>query len=138
VSSTDQALSAMRLSPFDIVISNVWRPDDPDNLKRPLLSCKIHYFDFPDEAQAEKEISKTDVATYGLERSRIIALDQFNKEVNTNSPAGFSLAETIFSSPGNNKTKPDVVLFAAATARVARVVSVCDNQSRRRIAELHC
>jgi hypothetical protein len=124
VSSTNQAMNAMRISPFDVVISNAWRPKDPENLKRPLSMCKVYYFDFADNQTADKFIDHTEVDSYGLERARQIALDRFNKEANAHAAAGFDLVETIFSSPGSDKTIPDVILFADATAKVAR--SLCN------------
>jgi hypothetical protein len=49
---------------------------------------------------------------------------EFNKEANAHAAAGFDLAETIFTAPGTDRTRPNVILFAAATARVAK--SLCD------------
>jgi hypothetical protein len=113
VSSTDEAMNAMRIRPYDVVISNAWRSNDPENRKQPLKMCKVHYFDFPDDRLKDAD-----------ERTREITLDQFNRDANMHSPAGFSLADIIISSPGDDGTKPDVILFAARTAEVAS--SLCN------------
>ncbi|WP_156944622.1 hypothetical protein [Bradyrhizobium sp. Ec3.3] len=123
-SSTKEATDAMQITPFDIIISNVWRPADTENLKRPLSMCKVHYFDFPNSEEANKFIKPVDVVLSGYERAREIALTEFNKEANAHAAAGFVLAESIFAAPSTDRIRPNVILFAAATARVAR--SLCD------------
>jgi hypothetical protein len=47
VPSTADAMRAMQVSPFDVIITNVWRPHDPENEKRELSVCRVHFFDFP-------------------------------------------------------------------------------------------
>jgi CheY-like chemotaxis protein len=44
---TQDALNALKVGPYDVIITNVWRPKDPDQGKRPLTLCPVHYFDFP-------------------------------------------------------------------------------------------
>lgn len=122
-SSTKEAMDALRLSPFDIVISNAWRAKDAENLKGALLICKVYYFDFPDENTENKFTKQADIDSFGPNRARAIALDQFNSEANAHAAAGFGLAETIASLPGSTITKPNFIVFADATARVAR--SLC-------------
>lgn len=45
--STQDALNVLKIAPFAAVITNVWRPNDPDHLKNELTVCRVHYFDFP-------------------------------------------------------------------------------------------
>jgi CheY-like chemotaxis protein len=118
--STAEALDAMKVSPFDIVITDVWRPDDPENLKLPLSKCRVHYFDFPDRDLAAKTIKQDEVARFGKERAEQLALQRLNDNANAHSPAGFGLAEVILAAPGKEKVTPDIIFFAADTAEVAR------------------
>ncbi len=49
--STDEAMRALKRRPFDLIISDVWRPKDPRvELKR----CRIYYFDYPNQELQEK------------------------------------------------------------------------------------
>ena len=114
------------LTPYDVVISNAWRPNDSENLKRSLSRCKVHFFDLPedDEEKRSRFIKQTDIDLYGKERATELALAEFNRNANEKSEAGFDLAETIFTSPGTDNTRPGFILFAAKTARVAR--SLCN------------
>jgi CheY-like chemotaxis protein len=58
VSSTAEALEAMQISPYDLVITNIWRPNDPENRQRKLSLCRVHYFDFPDPLLANEYLTK--------------------------------------------------------------------------------
>jgi CheY-like chemotaxis protein len=120
VASTAEAMSAMQISPFDVIITNVWRPADPENKARKLDICRVHYFDFPDPRLETSFSSAQEIAQYGSEHARELALDRFNIEANLHGAAGYGMAETILSSPGTNSTKPQIIFFSADNARVAR------------------
>lgn len=120
VNSTGAAISAMQVSPYDVIITNVWRPADPENRAQKLDICRVHYFDFPDPKLEATFTNAQEVTQYGNERARQLGLDRFNVEANLHGAAGFGLAETVLSLPGTNKTRPQIIFFAADNAKVAR------------------
>jgi hypothetical protein len=110
----------MQVSPFDVIITNVWRPADPQNKARKLDICRVHYFDFPSPKLEMDAMNAQEITQYGKERARELALDRFNVDENLHSAAGFGMAETILSSPGTDKSRPQIIFFSADNARVAR------------------
>jgi hypothetical protein len=122
VPTTAEALEAMRISPFDLLITNIWRPKDPDNRQRKLDRCRVHYFDFPDPSLTKAFMKADELQQYGAEMAKSRALVRFNEEQNTHSPAGFGMAEMLVSAPGTNSSKPEIIFFSAASAEVARPV----------------
>jgi hypothetical protein len=121
--STAQAQQKMKLSPFDLIITNVWRENDPDNQKHKLSLCRVHYFDFPDSKSEKSNTEFDDINKYGKERARMLALERFNEQQNMQSPAGFAVAESILSALETDS--PKVVFFSAVNAQVAR--PLCGN-----------
>jgi len=105
--STEEAMRALKRMPFDLIISDVWRPNDP---RVELQRCKIHYFDYPND-QLRKEYEKPGGG--GLER--------FNLDSNSKGPAGFSMAEQI--APKDDDMVPPIIFYAADSAIVVR--SLC-------------
>jgi hypothetical protein len=85
VSSTDAAMKAMQISPYDIVISNVSRKGDPENQKEPLKLCRVHYFKLPHD----QGTTPTRAAKNGVDGDLGTSLDEFNKKANEKSAAGF-------------------------------------------------
>jgi CheY-like chemotaxis protein len=118
VNSSAEALAAMQISPYDLIITNVWRPKDPQNLQLRLSACKVHYFDFPDERLAREYMDQ--VQNPVREVAKALALDRFNAEQNLHSQAGYSLADQIVSTPGTRESKPEIIFFSAVNAEVAR------------------
>lgn len=116
--TSEEAFEAMKISPFDIVITNVWRPSDPENGKLKLDRCRVHYFDYPDPKTERLFLTDPQAS----DETKALALLRFNAEQNLHSPAGFGLAEQIISKPGSKKTRPDIVFFSDDTARVARTM----------------
>jgi len=118
--STKEALDAMRVSPFDIIVTNVWRPNDKEYAERALTLCSVHYFDFPDEQTAAQSNGADDLRVMTPDTARVQALFRFNQNENQRPPAGFALADIVLSSPGTSESLPDVIFFSAVNAEVAR------------------
>jgi CheY-like chemotaxis protein len=118
VNTSTEAFKAMQISPYDLIITNVWREHDPQNLQLGLSACKVHYFDFPSTTVANKYISQVQISDPA--GARLLALDRFNADENLHSPAGFSLADQITSNPGTHESKPEIIFFSAINAEVAR------------------
>jgi hypothetical protein len=70
-----RALNALKIAPYDIVITNVWRPNDPDHLKNELTVCRVHYFDFPRGLDTTKYFTDEE-QTKDPEQGRQLALDR--------------------------------------------------------------
>jgi len=105
--STEEAMRALKRIPFDLIISDVWRPNDP---RIELRRCKIHYFDYPNEKLRSN-----------YEKPGGGGLERFNLDSNSKGPAGFSMAEQIASE--DDDMVPPIIFYAAENARVVR--SLC-------------
>jgi CheY-like chemotaxis protein len=116
---TQDALNALKVGPYDVIITNVWRPKDPDQGKRPLTLCPVHYFDFPRGMDTSSFFVKEEAAK-NLDEARVSALQRFNADANLHSAAGFGLADTVLADWGNDDSVPQIIFFTAEHARVAR------------------
>lgn len=116
---TRDALNALKVVPYDLIITNVWRPSDPDQLKRALTLCAVHYFDFPRGMDTKKFFPDKEVAK-DPDHARALALDRFNADANLHGAPGFGLADTILTDWGNDDSAPQIIFFSAENARVAR------------------
>jgi CheY-like chemotaxis protein len=118
---TQEALNALKVSPYDVIITNVWRPKDPDQLQRALTVCHVHYFDFPRGSETEwtqKNSAGEDQAKDP--NARDAALERFNTFANQHAAAGYALADEVLADAGDDDTAPQIVFFTAEHARVAR------------------
>lgn len=107
VTSTEQALFELRRRPYDLIISNVWRPKDS---RGPLNRCKIHYFEFP-----------SDEIKHEYEQPNGRGLEGFNDDSNKRGPAGFTMVEKIADLDAD--VTPPVIFYAAESAKIVR--SLC-------------
>jgi len=110
--STQDALNALKIAPYDVVITNVWRPNDPDHLKNELTVCRVHYFDFPRGLDTKKYFSDEEQAK-DAEQARQLALDHFNVDANKKSASGYDLANTIITLWGNEDQTPPIIFYTA-------------------------
>jgi CheY-like chemotaxis protein len=112
--STAEAMRALRRSPYDLIISNVWRPNDPMiQLKR----CQVHYFDYPDELIRKK-----------YEAPGGAGLTGFNEDQNQHGPAGFGMIEEL--APEQGEMVPRVLFYAGKNAEIVR--SLCGDKITNR------
>ena len=107
--STEDAMRALRRSPFELIISDIWRGGDQSV---PLERCRVHYFDYPSSELRKKY----EMAGSGLER--------FNAESNRNGPAGFSMIEQLVAD--NGEMTPPVIFFSARNSGIVR--SLCGDR----------
>jgi CheY-like chemotaxis protein len=113
--STTEALLALRHSRFDVVVSNVWRPNEPRETLRKLEKCPVHYFDFPD-AKTRKDYERAG------------GLEAFNRYSNEHGPAGFSMIEQLVTE--DQQTSVPVIFYSGRTADIAR--SMCGEKMTNR------
>jgi CheY-like chemotaxis protein len=116
---TQDALNALKVAPYDVIITNVWRPRDPDQRKRSLTVCPVHYFDFPRGLDTSSFFRDEDLAK-DKDQARALALERFNADANLHGAAGFGLADTVLADWGNDDSVPQIIFFTAENARVAR------------------
>jgi hypothetical protein len=114
VTTTQDVLQALRVSPFDVLITNVWRPNDPVQGEISLTTCPVHYFDFPEDS-FQRQNPKESVRTRFNND-----IDSFNEFANKHAAAGYGLAEIVVSSSEGVSTTPEIVFFSGIHARFAR------------------
>jgi CheY-like chemotaxis protein len=107
VQSTADAVAELQRNQYDLVISDVWRPNEKERV--PLDRCRVRYFEFPDSDIRRKYSEKNDAA----------ALEAFNRDENLRGPHGFGMAEQI------DRLNIDVpiIFYAGRSAQIAR--SLC-------------
>jgi CheY-like chemotaxis protein len=109
VGSTKDALESLRTTPYSLVITNVFRRNDPGKI--PLKKCRVYYFDFPTAVDEHK-------FTGSSTAERLAA---FNAQENQSGPAGYSLLEQLALDRG--ATAPRTIVFSAENASISR--SLC-------------
>lgn len=122
VTTTDEAFGVLRIRPVDMIITNVWRPKDPETGKRILTVCRVHYFDFPggNDKLVSSFYSNTEKADLGEVKSHELALERFNLYENMHAPAGFGMADSILTDSKSDTSNPPIIFFSSQNAEVAR------------------
>jgi CheY-like chemotaxis protein len=114
VKTTAEAFRTLRRSPYDLIISDVWRKED---VRVQLNRCRVHYFDYPDESLRQRYA----VGSQGL-------ID-FNIAQNREGPAGFSMIEQLV--PEDGMMNPPVIFYAGRQASTVR--SLCGEKITNRV-----
>jgi CheY-like chemotaxis protein len=120
--TTEEALDILKVSPFDVIITNVSHPKDPEHRKRSLTVCRVLYFDFPNSPDMSwtKQYFSLEDQTKDPEQAKQLALARFDLDANIHSEAGFGLADQILYDWGTNDKAPQIIFYTNEFARVAR------------------
>lgn len=97
--STKAAADLLKETPFDVVISNVWRPDDDDNPRPPLKLCPLVYSAFPEEPKPPGD------------------LREFNNKQITSPQGGYAMAEYLaqsFPDMFGDTQKPRIIFYSSS------------------------
>lgn len=106
--STKEAMQRLDRDKYDLIISNVGREEQSTT---PLNLCKVHYFDFPDNAQQD-----------GFD------LDTFSAKVNSSPPGGFSFMEQLVAKYGHSTP---IIFYTGSNG--GKVATLCSNTITNRM-----
>ncbi len=117
VTSTKAAIAMMENSAMDLIISDIGREGEE---RQKLNTCKIHYFQLPQEAKDSQQPLSQDEYNQKLAK--------LNADENQKASAGFLLAEKTLPS------KIPLIFYADQRARIVR--SLCGNGTTDRADDL--
>ena len=114
VTSSADAFRELRRYPYDLIVSDIWRPADQQG---PLEHCKVHYFAYPDDKTRRE-----------YEQLNRRGLSGFNEDANEQGAAGFTMAEAL--ADRESEVIPPVIFYSAGQAKVVR--SLCGRTTTNR------
>jgi CheY-like chemotaxis protein len=111
--SNDQAIDELKKRPFDLVISDISRPDEPPG-KTPLSECPVRWFEVPESIERREQAKLNKPLSADQKRD---LLETWNRQSNAEPYAGFALMERMHKELPADKIAP-VILYSNFTQSI--------------------